>query len=73
MRTSRSITRSLLVMFMLSVLAFAGCAPKPVVEYGSQELQHIEQGQPAPYTGWLMSDQELELLLKAARPGELQV
>ena len=44
-------------------LAFAGCAPK-VRSYGRQEIIRLEKGQAAPWTGWLVSDADLEMLLK---------
>ncbi len=57
--------KSLLVILTLCVLAFAGCGHR-VLDYGSQEIVRLEAGQAAPWPGWLLSDAELEMLLKKA-------
>ena len=59
--------RSLLGTLLLCALAFAGCGPRPVAAYGDQEIIRLEAGQPSPWTGWLLSDTELEHLLKTAQ------
>jgi hypothetical protein len=43
----------------------AACAPKPP-DYGAEQIVRLEAAQPAPWAGWLVSDAELEFLLKHA-------
>ena len=45
---------------------FAGCGPARVESYGVLELERLEVGQPAPWSGWLLSDEYFEMLVKTA-------
>jgi len=65
MKTWPFITRWLAATCLLCALALPGCGRK-VCSYGAEETLHLEKGQPAPWTGWLLSDADLEYLLKAA-------
>jgi hypothetical protein len=60
-----SITKWLLMMLMLFALACAGCVPS-VEPYGADELVYLRATEPAPFDGWLLSDADLEALIKAA-------
>ncbi len=51
---------------VLFVSCFSGCGPARVEPYGGQELERLEAGQPAPWAGWLLSDEHFEMLLKTA-------
>ncbi len=58
-------------MWLLSALALPACAaslPDPAAPYGNQQATHLEPNQPAPFAGWLLSDSDLEWLLKSAQP-----
>ena len=36
-----------------------GCATRTVYLAGDERIYHVQAGEPAPITGWLMSDQTL--------------
>ena len=59
------ITRWLLTMLALCAFGLDACAPA-IKPYGNQEIIHLEKDEPAPWPGWLMTDAELEFLLKKA-------
>ncbi len=64
----RTFTKTLLIVILtLCVSVFAGCA-RNTISYGAEEVVRLEAGEPAPWTGWLLSDTELEFLLKQADP-----
>ena len=69
MRTSTSTTKWLVTILLLFALVFPACAPaRPDVaaSYGREGPLHLDANQPAPFAGWLVSDADLEWLLKAA-------
>lgn len=53
------------MILTLSAFGLDACAPA-IEPYGNQEIIHIEKDEPAPWPGWLMTDAELEFLLKKA-------
>ena len=63
---SKSTIRSLFVTLVLFASCFGACGPPRTEPYGLQELERLEAGQSAPWAGWLMSDGDLEFLLKQA-------
>lgn len=69
MRTFASTTRSLLATWLLCATASAGCAPKAdsYADFTSDEISRLRAGEPAPFTGWLVSDADLEAMVKGAR------
>lgn len=71
MRTCASITRWLAATCLACALACAGCAPlRPeAAAYGLDEPVRLSAGTAAPFDGWLLSDADLEWLLKAAERG----
>lgn len=52
---------------MLFAIGFAGCGQR-VEPYGAEETVYLAKDAPAPFAGWLLSDADLEALLKAAEP-----
>lgn len=65
----RYITPWLLTMSLLFGVVCVGCAPK-IEPYGLDETVRLEAGDAAPFDGWLLSDRDLEFLLKRAEPVE---
>lgn len=57
----RTLTGWLVISMALCAAAGIGCARSPKVVYleGGDRVVHIEQGVPAPFTGWLMTDEKL--------------
>ncbi len=52
-------------MLLAGCLAMiSGCAPA-VAPYSIDEAVHLEKGDPSPFVGWLLSDADLEMLLKS--------
>jgi hypothetical protein len=62
------------MMWLPFALACPACAPaRPeAADYGRQSLLHLDANQPAPFAGWLVSDQDLEWLVKAAQDRNAQ-
>jgi hypothetical protein len=58
----------LTTMLMLCVIGLGGCV-RDVRPYSNAEAVYIKTGEPAPFDGWLLSDADLEVLLKAAEEG----
>jgi hypothetical protein len=58
MKKSRSSARLwLMAMLMLFLLTSIGCAKKPpVVVLNESKTVNLRQGEPAPFSGWLLSD-----------------
>lgn len=54
-------------MLMLLLLALTGCSgPRQTVVLSGSRTAKINQGEPAPFTGWLMTDSAAATLLEAA-------
>lgn len=60
-----STSHKIIAILVTASLALSGCASR-VVAYGDQEAVHLAQSEPAPFSGWLLSDADLEMLLKGA-------
>ena len=65
----------MLILFLACWLAFvSGCATRTIYLAGDERVYHIQAGQPAPISGWLMSDRALAELYDALEdeliPGE---
>ena len=57
----------LLTILTLSLLASTGCAKKPpVVVLSDSNTLILQAGEPAPWSGWLLSDGAVVDLLEAA-------
>ena len=57
---------AMLMLFLACSLVFAtGCATETVYLVGDERIHHVQAGQPAPITGWLMSDRALAELYDA--------
>lgn len=54
-----------LAILTLCAAVWPGCGPK-AHDYGSKQIVRLKAAQPAPWAGWLVSDAELEFLLKQA-------
>jgi hypothetical protein len=52
-------------MLLLCAIVCGGCGPG-VEPYGTDEAVYLQVDEPAPFAGWLLSDADLEALLKAA-------
>lgn len=54
-------------ILMLLLLALTGCSgPRQTVVLPEARTVKINQGEPAPFTGWLMTDSAAAKLLEAA-------
>ena len=54
------------MLFLACWLAFVtGCATRTVYLAGDERIYHVQAGQPAPISGWLMSDRVLAELYDA--------
>jgi len=51
--------------WMLFAVVCAGCGPN-AEPYGLNETIYLNKGDDAPFDGWLVSDQDMEYLLKRA-------
>lgn len=49
---------------MLCLLALTSCSPKPVIVLNEAKTVKIEQGEPAPWSGWMLTDGALVKLLE---------
>ena len=62
----KSIKMFMAVILMLSAVGLIGCGPR-VIEYDpGRPVMMIEEGQAAPYTGWILPCDVMEFLLKKA-------
>jgi hypothetical protein len=59
--------RLTIALLLLIVLPACARARHEAVSYGRQAPLHLDANQPAPFAGWLVSDADLEWLLKAAQ------
>lgn len=65
MRPPKTFVRlSLLAILTLFLLTSIGCVKRPVIVLNESKTVKIETGQPAPWTGWLLSDGALAELLE---------
>lgn len=54
----------LIVMLMLLLSGLTGCSRKPVIVLDEAKTIHLNQGQPAPWDGWLLTDSAMATLLE---------
>lgn len=58
------VQRLIMVMLMLSLLALTACSPKPVIVLDKAKTVKIEQGEAAPWDGWLLTNGAMVELLE---------
>jgi len=47
------------VLLLCSLVVCASCATETVVIRPSEDVVHLERGIPAPYDGWLLTDEQM--------------
>jgi len=65
----------LVASMLLCVVVVTGCAGKTEVVYltGGDEIVHLEAGVPAPFAGWLMTDERLAEIFDLLEEGAGEV
>ena len=69
--STRAARISLTVTSLLLALALMiSCATKPPVILGESKTAKINQGEPAPFSGWMLTDDAMAKLLELAEIGK---
>ena len=53
----------LMGILTLSLLGLTGCLQKPVIVLNEARTVKLQEGQAAPWSGWLLTDGAMEVLL----------
>ena len=54
----------LMGILTLSLLGLTGCLQKPVIVLNEARTVKLQEGEPAPWSGWLLTDGALTTLLE---------
>ena len=66
------VVKTLLIgmLMLLGTGLMISCATKPLVILGESRTVHLGQNEPAPFDGWLLTDDALAKLLELAELGK---
>jgi hypothetical protein len=62
---SRAVTILTILMLLLSIAGLTGCSRNQIVLQGNQAVP-LQQGDSAPYSGWLLGNEALARILEEA-------